>query len=107
MNIRGSVNDAATLTKLAALDQQLDSLRDKQFALIDLIVAKPAPLSGHEGEEVPPRVPPARAVKELRRSDVCPSRVLASEQDVDAYIQEIREQLVEAVKDAGSVKLVG
>lgn len=107
LNIRGSVNDAATLTKLAALDQQLDSLRDKQFALIDSLVAKPASSSGNGGEEVPLGVPPVRTVKELRRSDVCPSRVLASEQDIDAYIQEIREQLVKAVKDAGSVKLVG
>lgn len=98
---RGSISQAATLTKLAALDGQLDALQDEEFQRID-----------DEAAETPPgvKVPPAPATlkaKELRRSDVCPARVLSSEDEVRRYVAEIEGKLLAALDESGAVKLVG
>lgn len=101
---KASVSDAKTLTKLAALDSQLDGFQDREFGRIDAAAApKPeTPLGGHERSAAP--TPKA---KELRRSDVCPGRVLSSEEDIDAYVAEVRQKLLAALGETGSVKLVG
>lgn len=50
---------------------------------------------------------PRPKTKELRRSDVCPPTKLATDQDVEAYVQQIREKLLSAVHEYGSVRLKG
>ena len=43
--------------------------------------------------------------KVLRRADVCPTRLLGSEEEVDAYVSDIRDKLVAALRESGSVRL--
>ena len=102
LSIRDSVNSATTLMKLDALDRQLDGARDHQYSVIDSLAAMPLTPPTIEANHVPP----TPATKELRRSDVCPSRTLSSEAEVDSYVQEIRGKLLSALKDSGSVKLI-
>lgn len=101
---KSSVADAATLTKLAALDSQLDDFQDREFARID---AAAAPEPDDSGEGDPAGSMSARKAKELRRSDVCSRKVLSTEDQIDAYVEAIRQKLLAALHEAGSVKLVG
>ena len=48
----------------------------------------------------------APKTKRLRRNDVCPNTKLSTAEDVDAYLEKIRVQLLAAIEEAGSVRLV-
>ncbi len=120
---RSQIDSADSLIRLDSLMKRLDEFRDKQIEAIDdaeeraqvavqrkrIAVTKPQ----EEGAPVTTihRLSEERAVsapktKRLRRNDVCPNTKLSTAEDVDAYLEKIRVQLLAAIEEAGSVRLV-
>lgn len=95
---RSQVNSADTLTKLDAISMRLDAFRDDRFAAID------EAMSALEADADDPAQSPVET-KAIRRSDVCPGITLRTPEEVDAYVEAIRRALLDAIDEAGSVRL--
>ena len=116
---RDALNAATTMQALDSQELQLNNLADEQYVAIDEAhdaatrpVTPPAhvPPASHVdngGNAVPvmPPKPKSPQVKELDRQDLCPARRLTSEQEVEAYVDNIRQQLLQALKETGAVRM--
>ena len=64
------------------------------------------PVAGSEAEVHEPKAQPAkRQIKHIYRQAVFPAEYLATEADVDAYVERLRQALKEAIKDTDGIRL--
>ena len=64
------------------------------------------PVTGNGAEVHEPKVQPAkRQIKHIYRQAVFPAEYLATEADVDAYVERLRQALKEAIKDTDGIRL--
>ncbi|MDO4443489.1 MAG: BREX system P-loop protein BrxC [Slackia sp.] len=119
---RDQVNEAGTLTRLDALMQRLSEFRDKQMESIDEAEERALAVESIKRASVVRQSQhgtpvasihalgkeekPMPKTKRLRRDVVCPSNKLSTAEDVDAYVEEIRRALLNAIEESGSVRLV-
>ena len=92
-----AIHAAETATKLDSLKTQLSEWRDRQYVLIDKAISE---------SKVPAHDEPL-AIKEVRldRAKVCPAKLLKTEADVEAYVNDIRAQLLDALSASDAVRL--
>ena len=92
-----AIHAAETATKLDSLKTQLSEWRDRQYVLIDKAISE----SKVPAHDEPP------AIKEVRldRAKVCPAKLLKTEADVEAYVNDIRAQLLDALSASDAVRL--
>lgn len=121
---RGQISAAQTLEQLNAQAFQLGQFNDNQHVAIDdaeEAAARKAPEveTGRRtdyatGETVVTKrvaapatvsATPKPKVKELDRREVCPARRLKSVTEIDEYVENIRQQLLAALNETGSVRL--
>ena len=105
---RGEVNGATTMEALDAQELRIGQLEDNRMRAIDDAVdaanaAQAAAVIGRTQRETAPS--PAKPTKELDRRTVCPSKRLSTPEEVEAYVQNIRQQLLQALTETGSVRL--
>ena len=108
-------NNANHTTDASQLDAQLSQLKTwegQQYPKIDDAVAyarkrKLESELGHtvQGGGQPAPAPKPPRVKSIPRSRACPTKTLHNEQEVDAYVSDLRDQLLKALKDNDAVRL--
>ena len=102
-------------TRCSQLDAQLKQLETwggQQYQKIDDAIAR-----AREKEEaakrgkmptdsdMPPTKPAAPKPKVLHRSRVCPTKTLRSEEEVLAYVDSVKDALMDALHESGAVRL--
>jgi hypothetical protein len=93
-------------TRLDAISSQARAWSDQQSKKVDDAVraeAERKARAADPGARIPPV--PQRHTRVLSRVAVCPTKLLESEEAIDEYVREIREKLVEALREDGSVRL--
>ena len=55
--------------------------------------------------DMPPAKPAAPKPKVLHRSRVCPTKTLRSEEEVLAYVDSVKDALMDALHESGAVRL--
>ena len=102
---RNSVNTSTSLTELDALKTKLSNDQRTFYADVDREVErrnKPkAPASTTASASEPPKV----RVRRLGRERVCPPKRLTNEDEVNAYVEEIRSRLLEALDGNDAIQL--
>ena len=97
------IHSAQTCTKLDSINSQIDAWRSSQLSQIDAAVAAArapkTPATGGEGAGVEPVTPPKHKTKVVSRSSALPSKVLRTEGDVDAYVEQLRARLLAELDD--------
>lgn len=119
---KSMTHGAKTLTKLDALSAQLNAWRDSTMTKIDATVTtaveardsrpqskEPVEILSQRGEESTPVAPASKPalprIKVLRREEVCPVKALKTPEEVDAYVESIRQKLMTALEDNDAVRL--
>lgn len=107
----------AELRSLALLDGLLpqmltykDDTVDKLDKLENLHKPAPEPTAVHEpavayGGSKPVQTQPKKIIKALNRSVVFPAKRLESDADIDAYVEKMREQLKQLMKNCDGIQL--
>ena len=95
---KGQVHSAQSRTVLDTVRVQLDTWRKNQLAKIDKLIAPAQSPSGEAVEEEP-------RIRTVERARLCPPRLLSSEQEIDAYVGQIREKLLDALAGSDSVSI--
>lgn len=129
VSMRERVHDAGTCSQLDALSSQLIAWHETQLKKIDNVVAEALDqedacssaadvasasaaasvsetISEPEAESKPARRPKPKT-KVLSRSEVLPTKLLRSAADVDAYVADFRQRLIDALAsdDCDSIRL--
>ena len=100
------IDHEVSCTKLDAIASQVSAWSQQQCAKVDEAVRNAAQAKIDRTEvKVTVKTTPQKRTKVLSRSEVCPIRLLESEAAVDEYVASIREQLMAALEEAGSVRL--
>lgn len=94
---------ADTLTKLDALTTQVHNYVDSIRAQVEAMLAAPP-----KPEPVPnaPAPAPQMKIATVRRTELCPSRMLANSAEVDAYVERIRARLTSELDGRDFVKVM-
>lgn len=105
-NKRLAIEHEGSCTRLDAIGSQVSAWAGQQYKKVDEAVRKAAQAKiDVTGSKVTvPPVPQPRT-KVLSRATVCPTKLLDSEEAVDAYVSEIRNRLMDALRECGSVRL--
>ena len=88
------------------IGSQVSAWAGQQYKKVDEAVRKAAQAKitpTGSGVTVPPT--PQPRTKVLSRAAVCPTKLLDSEEAVDAYVADIRGKLMDALRESGSVRL--
>lgn len=103
---RLAIGNERSCTRLDAIGSQVSAWAGQQYKKVDEAVRKAAQAKiDAAGVHVTVDPKPQPMTKVLKRDVVCPTRLLDSEEAVDAYVADIRRQLIEALKESGSVRL--
>ena len=107
---RSNAHATQDCSQLDAQLSQLKTWEDQLVNKVDDVVAAARNRQRNGGGGTPgggekPPVPPAPKVKKLHRSRVCPTQTLHNEQEVDAYVSRLRDELLKALKETGAVRL--
>lgn len=95
---KGQVHSAQSRTVLDTVRVQLDTWRKNQLAKIDKLIAPAQSPAGEVAEEEP-------RIKTIERARLCPPKLLSSEQEVDAYVEQVRKKLLDALAGSDSVSI--
>lgn len=96
---------ASTMTQIEAYIAQLTQLKDQTLIQIDIDeenARKPKP---ELGKDPLPAQPPVKLPKMIRRSDACPGTKLTSVDQIDSYVENIRQMLLAGLDECGSVRM--
>ena len=91
---------------LALLDGLVPPMLSYKDQVVDRIeaVLKPEPPKPPVGPE-PPKPPKKEFIKAYNRQVVFPTKTLKSEEDIDAYLQNIKKQLEQLMKGCDGIRL--
>jgi hypothetical protein len=95
------VADATSLTALDAMITQLQNYKDQVCKRVEAILSAEPPLNKAGGEK--PKPP---KVNQVRRYDVFPVKRLTSREDVDRYLDTIRQKLYDALQDHDGIQII-
>ena len=102
---RNSVNTSTSLTALDALKTKLSNDQRTFYADVDREVERrnrpKTPVSTTTSAPEPPKV----RVRRLGRERICPPKRLTNEDEVNAYVEEIRSRLLEALDGNDAIQL--
>ena len=103
---RLAIGNERSCTRLDAIGSQVVAWAEQQCRKVDEAVRKAAQAKiDAAGVRVTVDPKPQPRTKVLKREVVCPTRLLDSEESIDAYVADIRRQLIEALNESGSVRL--
>ena len=103
---RNSVNTTESLTVLEALKSKLATDQANFYASVDREVErKNKPKSPASASATSAHEPPKVRVRRLGRERVCPPKRLTNEDEVNAYVEEIRSRLLEALDGNDAIQL--
>ena len=97
---KNSVHSAKSCSALDALNAQINAWREACFKRIDEAVTEATKKSATSTQSQP-----VVKVKVLERSKVLPVKVLRSEAEVAAYVDDFKDRLLSELKDNDSIRL--
>lgn len=104
---RDSAHRTESCSQLDAQVSQLATWTNQQFAKVDNVIAearhKKEEKKGSTGSAIPAE--PKPRTKVLHRSRVCPTKTMRTADEVDAYVEGLRNALMDALKDGDVVRL--
>ena len=103
---RLAIEHEDSCTRLDAIGSQVSAWASQQYKKVDEAVRRAAQAiidTTGVRTHIPPT--PQPRTKVLSRAAVCPTKLLDSEEAVDAYVADIRKQLMDALRKSGSVRL--
>lgn len=119
--LEGQIHSAETVSVVDSLKSRLETLCKQAYQSIDDAVAAAEAKKQREvavktvtpeGEQVThvhqvgtPQPKPTPKVKTVSRTEVCPVKRLSTEAEVDQYLAEVREKLMAALAENGSIRL--
>ena len=95
---REDSRNAASLTELDAMTTQLLTYKDTVCRRMEAL---------HEETPAQSSSPAPRSlnIKPIRRMDLCAMKRLRSKEDIDRYVEEIREKLIRALENSDGVQI--
>lgn len=103
---RLAIEHEGSCTRLDAIGSQVSAWAGQQYRKVDEAVRKAAQAKiDITGAKVTVPPTPQPRTKVLSRVTVCPTKLLDSEEAVDAYVASIRDKLMDALRESGSVRL--
>lgn len=100
---REEVKTASSLTDLDAMSMQLLSYKDTICRRMEALHDTPQPNPSAQGGDLP--VPRRLNIKTMRRYDLCSIKRLNSKEDIDQYIESIRDKLYRALENSDGVQI--
>lgn len=100
---REEVKTALSLTDLDAMSMQLLSYKDTICRRMEALHDTPQPNPSAQGGDAP--APRRLNIKTMRRYDLCSIKRLNSKEDIDQYIESIREKLYRALENSDGVQI--
>lgn len=100
---REEVKTASSLTDLDAMSMQLLSYKDTICRRMEALHDTPQPNPSAQGGNSP--APHRLNIKTMRRYDLCSIKRLNSKEDIDQYIESIREKLYRALENSDGVQI--
>lgn len=100
---REEVKTASSLTDLDAMSMQLLSYKDTICRRMEALHDTPQPNPSAQGGDAP--VPRRLNIKTMRRYDLCSIKRLNSKEDIDQYIESIRDKLYRALENSDGVQI--
>lgn len=100
---REEVKTASSLTDLDAMSMQLLSYKDTVCRRMEALHDTPQPNPSAQGGDAP--APRRLNIKTMRRYDLCSIKRLNSKEDIDQYIENIREKLYCALENSDGVQI--
>ena len=102
---RDAAQAALSLTELDAMITQLLNHKDAVCKRMEVMAAPaPEPQSKGSGEDHQP-APPPKKIATVRRYDLCSVKRLQSKEDVDAYVEGIRQKLYQTLESCDGVQI--
>lgn len=102
---REAAKDALSLTELDAMITQLLNHKDTVCKRMEVMAAPaPEPQATESGEAKQP-APAPKKIATVRRYDLCSVKRLQSKDDIDAYVEGIRQKLYQTLESCDSVQV--
>ena len=102
---REAAKEALSLTELDAMITQLLNHKDTVCKRMEVMAAPaPEPQAKESGEAKQP-APAPKKIATVRRYDLCSVKRLQSKDDIDAYVEGIRQKLYQTLESCDSVQI--
>ena len=102
---RDAAKDASSITELDAMITQLLNYKDNICRRMEIMVASkdaPAPVNNAQTGAAAPKPP---KITSLRRYDLCSVKRLQTKDDIDKYVEGIREKLMKTLESCDGVQI--
>lgn len=100
-------NEIASKESIALLDGLSVSLweyRDKTLAKIDAVMQPPKP-KPPVAPGLGPKQAPKKLIKKIARQQMFPAKTLTSDEEIDAYIENVRKQMKQYLKGSDGIQI--
>ncbi|MDR3729174.1 MAG: BREX system P-loop protein BrxC [Oscillospiraceae bacterium] len=102
---REAAREAVSLTELDAMITQLLNYKDTVCKRMEVLAAPtPEPQTKESGETKQP-APAPKKIATVRRYDLCSVKRLQSKEDIDAYVEGIRQKLYQTLESCDGVQV--
>ena len=102
---REAAKEAVSLTELDAMITQLLNYKDTVCKRMEVLAAPtPEPQTKESGETKQP-APAPKKIATVRRYDLCSVKRLQSKEDIDAYVEGIRQKLYQTLESCDGVQV--
>lgn len=101
---REAAKEAVSLTELDAMITQMLNYKDTVCKRMEVLAA-PTPEPHEEGDETKQPAPAPKKIATVRRYDLCSVKRLQSKDDIDAYVEGIRQKLYQTLESCDGVQV--
>ena len=98
---REAAKAATSLTELDAMITQLLNYKDNVCRRMEIMVAP----KGGDDDTNPGTLPKQKKITTVRRYDLCSAKRLQSKEDIDKYVEGIREKLYQTLENCDGVQI--
>lgn len=106
---REAAKAATSVTELDAMITQLLNYKDTVCKRMEVMVSSqhqpPQPNNNNGGSGTPAPAPKAKKITTVRRYDLCSVKRLQSKEEIDKYVESIREKLYQTLENCDGVQI--
>lgn len=102
---REAAKEAASLTELDAMITQLLNYKDNICRRMEVMVADTSPSYPETKATADAPVPKPKKIAFVRRYDLCAVKRLQSKEDIDRYVEGIREKLMKTLESCDGIQI--
>lgn len=102
---REAAKEASSLTELDAMITQLLNYKDNICRRMEVLAADSHPTQPESGATAGTPAPKPKKITSVRRYDLCSVKRLQSKEDVDKYVEGIREKLLKTLENCDGIQI--